>query len=105
MMLKLKLTLSLCVIGLSSIYAQGNQTTTVPDSILHVTKIEAGVVEFRAGSSPILAVGMADPQGKVHWNDLCQRPFPPGQISTVADRGGSVGTVVTANGVYGNKAA
>jgi len=97
-MFNLKRILPSCVLAMSA-FAQGN---SVPDSVLHVTKTEAGNVEFRVGASPIFAVGVSDISGEVHWNDYCQQPFQPGQLAHVADLGGKIDTVVAANGVYGN---
>jgi len=94
--------LVLCVIAFS-LHAQ-ESPSAVPDSILHVNKVEQGQIEFRVGGSAILALGLAISDNHIGWDDYCQRPFQPGQISTVPAAGRIV-TVVSTSGVYGNKAA
>jgi hypothetical protein len=81
----------------------GMAFANVPISLLRVVKAEAGKIEFIVGRSPILAVGVSDVQGRVHWSDFCQQPLESGQSQTIGDSGGQIDTVVTANGVYGTK--
>jgi hypothetical protein len=92
-------------LGLAVLATQGKTQTTVPDSVLRVTKTEGGAVQFRTGAAPILAIGMSDAQAKIIWTDVCTRPFQPGQDAMVVDRGGSIAVVVTASEIYGDRAA
>jgi hypothetical protein len=87
--------------------AQGKTETqsAVPDSVLHITKIEAGRVTFTVGADPIVAMAVSDTQGKPLWFDTCTRPFQPGTEHWTVDRGGSIDVVVTARGSYGDKDA
>jgi hypothetical protein len=92
--------LSLFVLAISA-YAQGN---TVPDSILHVNKTDHDNIEFRVGGSTVLAIGLADVNGKINWDDFCQRQFQPGETATIPNAG-QVATVITTSGVFGDKTA
>jgi hypothetical protein len=104
-MLNFKPLLSLCVLSISA-YAQGNQSTTVPDSVLHVNKTDHDKIEFRVGGSTVLAIGLANVNGygKISWADYCQKQFQPGETATVPNAG-QVATVITTSGVYGDKTA
>jgi hypothetical protein len=99
-MLNLNRILALCVLAISA-NAQGNPST-VPDSILHVNKTDQRSIEFRVGSgSTVLAIGLADVNGKISWDDFCQRRYQPGETATIPNAG-QVVTVITTNGTYGN---
>lgn len=99
-MLNFNRLLAVCVLAMSA-YAQGN-SWTVPDSILHVNKADQRNIEFRVGSgSTVLAIGLADVNGKISWDDFCQRRYQPGETATIPNAG-QVVTVITANGTYGN---